>query len=96
MSEEYTEAKKRGWIVINHRKFELWIDIVGVPGNEYSASITTRNGKYLEIDKPAPKASTPWEEVKKYYLIHAKNTYFRYRDKVREKNNERRRVRVYG
>ena len=85
MSQEYFEAKRRGWVIINHKKFELCINIIGVPGNEYSASITTRNGKYLEIDKPALKSSTPWEEVKKYYLIHAKNTYFRYRDKLKER-----------
>lgn len=72
---------------IPHKKFDLEITLLGESCNYY-AYITTKNGKRLNIDKASPKASTPWEEVKKYYLIHAKDTYFRYRDKVREEKND--------
>jgi|SRR4028118_1810906 hypothetical protein len=74
---------RRFFYFIEHKKFTLTITLIGDSCN-YSAKIRTRNGDYLEIDVASPKASTPWEEVKKYYLIHAKNTYFRHRDKLRE------------
>lgn len=69
---------------IEHKKFSLEITLLGESCNYY-AYITTKNGKWLNVNVSSPKASTPWEKVKKYYLIHAKDTYFRYRDKLREK-----------
>ena len=72
---------KAWWFRVEHKKFELLINLVGDSCN-YGAFIITKNGEYLKVDVASPKASTLWSEVKDYYLRHAKETYFRHIEKL--------------
>jgi len=72
---------------ISHKKFDLHIWGLKIPGREYEAFIITKNGVKLDINKTPPRNTVSPKEVQKYYLIHAKEVYFRYRDRLRANRN---------
>lgn len=70
-----------------NKKFALVIRLEG-ESCTYSAyvkfNLKDNKDEYIEVNVVSPKASTPWEEVKKYYLFHAKTIYLECYNKSRK------------